>query len=94
LRRVRLQIGELKFELIQQPCATLRGSSELLVLELLDRELELLDQQPPRLRFALRCQPGRTLRAQHRLQHIDIVGKRIVDAHRTNRIISRRFCPD
>jgi len=53
LARIRLQVGELRLELIKQR-ATLRGLSEPLVPELPDRELELLDQQRAVLRLALR----------------------------------------
>ncbi|OAF19248.1 hypothetical protein AXW67_38005 [Bradyrhizobium neotropicale] len=48
-----VQIGELQLELIQQRSA-LRGLPELLVPQLLDRELELLDQQCPRLGLRFR----------------------------------------
>lgn len=50
--------------------------------ELLDRELELLDQQGPRLGLGFRGQPDRSLGAQHRLQRGHVVGKRIIGAHR------------
>ncbi|WP_247449761.1 hypothetical protein [Bradyrhizobium sp. 180] len=50
--------------------------------ELLDRELELLDQQCPRLGLGFRGQTGRSLGTQHRLQRGHIVGKRIISAHR------------
>ena len=66
LRGVLLQIGELQLELVQEGSA-LGGLSELLVPQLPDRELELLDQQCPRLCFCFRGQAGRTLSAQHRL---------------------------
>ena len=78
---VLLEIGELQLELIQQRSA-LRGLSELLVPQLLDRQLELLDQQYPRLRLGFRHQPGRSLGTQHRLQRGHIVGERIIGAHR------------
>ena len=53
LRGIRLQIGQLQLELIEQR-TTLRGLAEPLVPELPDRELELLDQQRAVLRLALR----------------------------------------
>ena len=53
LRRIRLQISELQFELIKRR-ATLRGLAEPLVPQLPDRELELLNQQRAVLRLALR----------------------------------------
>ena len=81
LRGVLLQIGKLQLELVQQ-CSALRGLSELLVPQLPDRELELLDQQCPRLRLRFRGQPGCSLGAQHRLQRDHIVGERIIGAHR------------
>ena len=71
----------MQFELIEQP-ASLRGLPESFVPQLLDRELELLDQQCPRLGFGFRGQTGRSFRAQHRLQGDHIVGERIVGAHR------------
>jgi hypothetical protein len=43
LRRIRFQIGQLQLELIEQG-TTLRGLAEPIVLELPNRELELLDQ--------------------------------------------------
>jgi hypothetical protein len=46
------QVGKLQFELIEQR-ATLRGLPELFVPQLLDRELELIDQQRPRLGYVL-----------------------------------------
>ena len=81
LRRILFQVGKLQLKLIEQR-ATLRGLSELFVPQLLDRELELLDQQRPRLGFGFRGQAGRSLRAQHRLQRDHIIGERIVGAHR------------
>jgi hypothetical protein len=57
LRGILLEIGKLQLELVQQ-CAALRGLSELLVPQLLDRELELLDQQYPRLGLRFCGQPG------------------------------------
>ena len=89
LRRILFQVGKLQLKLIEQR-ATLRGLSELLVPQLLDRELELLDQQCPRLGFGFRRQAGRSLGAQHRLQRDHIVGERIVGAHRPKRITIRR----
>jgi hypothetical protein len=81
LRRVLLKVSELQLELVQQ-CAALGALSELLVPQLLDRELELLDQQAPRLGLGFRGQSGRSLGAQHRLQRNHIVGKGIIRAHR------------
>ena len=58
------------------------GLAEPLVPQLGDRELELLDQHRAVLRFALRRQPCGALGHEHRLQRRDIVGQRIVNAHR------------
>jgi hypothetical protein len=91
LRRILFQVGKLQFELIEQR-ATLRGLPELFVPQLLDRELELLDQQRPRLGFGFRGQAGGALGAQHCLQGVHIIGERIVGAHRAKRITTRRRC--
>ena len=53
LCRIRLQIGQLQLELIEQ-LTTFRGLAEPIVSELPDRELELLDQQRSVLCLALR----------------------------------------
>jgi hypothetical protein len=53
LHRIRLQVGELKLELIEQR-STLRGLTKPIVPQPPDRELELLDQQRTMLRFTLR----------------------------------------
>jgi hypothetical protein len=93
LRGVLLEIGELQLELVQQ-CAALRGLSELLVPQLLDREFELLDQQGPRLGLRFRGQPGRSLGAQHRLQRGHIVRRESITPIADQRITSRRCCPN
>ena len=88
LRSIRLQIGELKLELIEQR-TTLRGLAEPIVPQLPDRELELLDQQRPVLGLALRRRGaylGRTqrlaLRDDERMRTRKVGRKRIIDAHR------------
>jgi hypothetical protein len=91
LRRILFQVGKLQFKLIEQR-ATLRGLPELFVPQLLDRELELLDQQGARLGFGFRGQAGGALGAQHCLQGVHIIGERIVGAHRAQRITTRRRC--
>ncbi len=87
------RVGKLQFELIEQRAA-LRGLSKLFVPQLLDRELELLDQQCPRLGFGFRSQAGGALRTQHRLQSDHIIGERIVGAHQVKRITTPRRCLD
>jgi hypothetical protein len=82
----------LAFAAVQQ-CASLGGLSELLVPELLDRELELLDQQCPRPGLGSSGQPGRSLGAQHRLQRGHIVGKRIVNRRPENHKARSLFEP-
>ena len=88
LRRIRLQIGELKLELIEQR-TTFRGLAEPIVPELPDRELELLDQQRPVLGLALRRRGpllSRTqrlaLRDDERMRTRKVGRKRIIKAHR------------
>ena len=87
LRSVLLQIGQLQLKLIEQQRTALRGLAEPLVAELPDRELELLDQQRPVLRFALRrrgsllsCTQGRPLRDDERMRNSKIGRKRIINA--------------
>ena len=87
LRRIRLQIGQLQLELVEQH-TTFRGLAEPIVSELPDRELELLDQQRPALRLAL-CRRGsqfsRTqglaLGNDQRMRTRKISRKRIINAH-------------
>jgi hypothetical protein len=81
LRRILLQIGQLKLELVEQR-ATFRGLPEPLVPHLPDRVLELLDQQRAVRRLALCHHPRRALGNQHRLQRRNIIGQRIISAHR------------
>ena len=99
LRSVRLQIGQLQLELIEQQRTALRGLAEPIVSELPDRELELLDQQRPVLRFALRRRSsllsrtqGRPLRDDERMRNSKIGRKRIINAHREYRITSECAC--
>jgi hypothetical protein len=87
LRRIRLQIGQLKLELIEQR-TTFRGLPEPIVSQLPDRELELLDQQRPVLCLALRrrgSQFSRTqrlaLRDDERMRARKVGRKRIIKAH-------------
>ena len=83
LRRILFQVGKLQLKLIEQR-ATLRGLSELFVPQLLDRELELLDQQCPRLGFGFALPSGPLApRAAWPSGCSTIVGERIVGAHRT-----------
>ena len=88
LRGIRLQIGQLQLELIEQR-TTFRGLAEPIVSELRDRELELLDQQRPVLRLALRRRrslfsrtQGLALRNDERMRARKIGWKRIIKAHR------------
>ena len=53
--------------------SALRGFSELLVPQLLDRELELLDQQYPRLGLRVRGRRGRSLGNMQALPELPIV---------------------
>jgi hypothetical protein len=98
LRRIRLQIGELKLELIEQD-TTFRGLAEPIVSELPDRVLKLLDQQRPVLCLALRRRgsqfsrtQGLTLRNDERMGTRKIGRKRIINAHRQYGITSRCAC--
>ena len=88
LRRIRLQIGQLQLELVEQR-TTFRGLAEPIVSELPDRELELLDQQRPVLRLALRHRGshfsrtrGLALGNDERMRARKIGRKRIINAHR------------
>jgi hypothetical protein len=88
LRSIRFQIGELKFELIEQR-PTFRGLAEPLVPKLPDRELELLNQQRAVLRLALRCRRSHlscaqclALRDDERMRTRKVGRKRIINAHR------------
>jgi hypothetical protein len=74
------QIGELKLELLDQPGAALRGSTEPVMAQLGDGELELLNHQRAGLRLGFGRRPRGTLCHQHRLQRSDIVGERIIGA--------------
>jgi hypothetical protein len=56
--------------------------AEPLVPQLPDRVFELLDQQRAVLRLPLRGHARRTLGNEHRLQCLDIIGQRIIGAHR------------
>jgi hypothetical protein len=87
-RRIRLQIGQLQLELIEQRTA-FRGLAEPIVSELPDRELELLDQQCPVLCLALRRRGSQFSRTQglalgndERMRARKIGWKRIINAHR------------
>ena len=60
MRRILFQVGKLQFQLTKQRAA-LRGLPELLVPQLLDRELEFLNQQRPGLGLSFRSQPRRSL---------------------------------
>ena len=98
LRSIRLQIGELKLELIEQR-TTLRGLAEPIVPQLPDRELELLDQQRPVLGLALRrCAPylGRTqrlaLRDDERMRTRKSSGSESSMRHATMKSQSRCIC--
>src|SRR5208282_298446 len=98
LRRIRLQIGELKLELIEQR-TTFRGLAEPIVSELPDRELELLNQQREVLCLALRHRgsqfsrtQGLALRDDERMGTRKIDRKRIIKAHRQYGITSRCTC--
>jgi hypothetical protein len=87
LHRIRLQVGELKLELIEQRF-TLRGLTKPIVPQLPDRELELLNQQRTMPRFTL-CRGGpllgsaecRPLRNDQRMRTRQTDRKRIIKAH-------------
>jgi hypothetical protein len=88
LRRIRLQIGQLQLELIEQR-TTFRGLAEPIVSKLPDRDLELLDQQRPVLCLALRRRrsqfsrtEGLALGDDERMRARKIGRKRIINAHR------------
>ena len=88
MRRIRLQIGQLQLELIEQRTA-FRGLAEPIVSELPDRELELLDQQRPVLCLVLRRRgsqfsrtQGLALRDDQRMCTRKIGRERIIKAHR------------
>ena len=81
LRNIFFQVGKLQFKLIEQR-ATLRGLSELVVPQLLDRVLELLDQQRPRLGLGFRGQAGWRSALIIAFSALTSSGKRIVGAHR------------
>jgi hypothetical protein len=47
-----------------------------------NRSCRIIDQQRAVLRLALRGHARRTLGNEHRLQHLDIIGQRIIVAQR------------
>jgi hypothetical protein len=79
LCRILFQVGELQLKLIEQH-STFRGLSELLVLQLLDRVFELLDQQRAVLHLALGCKQRRPMRDDQRMRTGKISRQRIMSS--------------
>ena len=98
LRGVLFQVGELKLELLEQRAA-LRGLAEPLVPQLGDRELELLDQQRAvcaslSAAVALACAALSACRWAmiSACAAREVVGKRIIGAHRQQWNHNTRLC--
>jgi len=89
-RGVGLELLEFELHLLEQPRLALAAHAIELASKLLDRELQMRDQSGRIRSRRARLRQLRISVAEHRLQSLDIVGKRISGAHGHDRITKAR----